>query len=73
MNKYKVLLDIADNCIVFLPGRCDYTGAPQARLKASEKPLLPLLPPKENKALNIAEISATVFYIYIRNQKKRDV
>ena len=73
MNKYKVLLDMADDRIVFLPSRCDHTGAPQARPKASKKPLLPLPPPEENKALNIAKISATAFYIYTRNQKKRDV
>ena len=73
MNKYKVLLDIADNRIIFLPSRYNYTGAPQARLKASKKPLLLLPPPKENKVLNIAKISAIVFYIYTRNQKKRDV
>ena len=73
MNKYKVLLDIADNYIIFLPGRYNYTGVPQARPKALKKPLLPLLQPEENKVLNIAEISATIFYIYIRNQKKRDI
>ena len=73
MNKHKVLLDMADDRIIFLPGRCDHTGAPQARPKASKKPLLPLPPPEENKALNIAEISATAFYMYARNQKKRDV
>ena len=73
MNKYKVLLDIVDDYIVFLPSYYNYTRASQARLKALKKPLLSLLPPEENKALNIAEISATIFYIYIRNQKKRDV
>ena len=73
MNKHKVLLDMADDRIVFLPGRCDHTGAPQARPKALKKPLLLLPPPEENKALNIAEISATTFYMYTRNQKKRDV
>ena len=64
---------MADNRIIFLPSRCDHTRAPQARPKASKKPLLLLPPPEENKALNIAEISATVFYIYTRNQKKRDI
>ena len=73
MNKHKVLLDMADDRIVFLPGCYNHTGAPQARPKASKKPLLPLPPPEENKALNIAKISATAFYIYTRNQKKRDV
>ncbi|KAL2036425.1 hypothetical protein N7G274_010858 [Stereocaulon virgatum] len=29
MNKHKVLLDMADDRIVFIPGRCDHTGAPQ--------------------------------------------
>ena len=28
MNKHKVLLDMADDRIVFVPGRCDHTGAP---------------------------------------------
>ena len=28
MNKHKVLLDMADDRIIFLPGRCDHIGAP---------------------------------------------
>ena len=28
MNKHKVMLDIADDRIIFVLGRCDHTGAP---------------------------------------------
>lgn len=31
MNKHKVLLDMADDRIIFLPGRCDHNGAPQIK------------------------------------------
>lgn len=35
MNKHKVLLDMADDRIVFVPGRCDHQGAPPPKRPAS--------------------------------------
>ena len=31
MNKHKVMLDMADDRIIFIPGRCDHKGAPQVK------------------------------------------
>lgn len=52
---------MVDDRIIFLPGRCDHTGALQARPTTSKIPPLPPPLPEENKALNIA------FYSYARN------
>ena len=31
MNKHKVMLDMANDRIIFIPGRCDHKGAPQVK------------------------------------------
>ena len=80
MNKHKVLLDMADDKIIFIPGRCDHSGAPtggstldgKSKFIEPERKLIePLpLPIEAQEKLDIAEISAPAFYIWAKNERK---
>lgn len=59
MNKHKILLDMAENQIIFVPGRCDYDRAPIATL---------FLKPQTLKSQSDDKIHTAAFYTFFIKQ-----